>query len=521
MAAGIVGIVFVAVAFSALAVRSPLGHDESVYALRSRNMLEGWTYLSGDYWRDYRAPGLPLMLSGIGRVIGVHVTTARAFVVLLGLLIVVATAFLGRRLANWSVGAMAASLLVLSYGFVLTSTTLLADTPGAAFAILAVVMYLREVDNGRLRWSYLVVPMTTFVSTLSRFGAPFMIAAGLVAVVAIAAPRVVQARNWRLVAESAALAVATALVVVVIVLTDTFSLDGSSPASANSSLVAGNGFTFATGLSDLENVINPWSGHFFPMWSKAVGLLFMLGVMLSVASVIAQRSRWRVVAFGFVAGLISLFSIVATVGLVVPNYLSLTIPYWAILAASGWDWLIRDVVARGRRLGLPAARVVLVGAASMFVVLALDVGGDVRQAHHRYATSFGNIQTASILTRAELGDDCVLISRYTPQSGYYSECRISPFQEWDLSEASDSLGATLDAVVNRWDLGIPPDSPIAVMMIEDAIRQPDLTELVEAGDLLGERLFEAGEPGERNRHMILDVVEPCVADRSCPSFRDG
>ena len=100
VAAGIVGIVLSRCHIPALAVRSPLGHDESVYALRSRNLLEGWTYLSGDYWRDYRAPGLPLMFSGLGRVIGVHVTTARAFVVLLGVLIVLVTALLGRRLAN-------------------------------------------------------------------------------------------------------------------------------------------------------------------------------------------------------------------------------------------------------------------------------------------------------------------------------------------------------------------------------------------------------------------------------------
>ena len=93
--------------------------------------------------------------------------------------------------------------------------------PGAAFAIIAVLIYLREVDQGRLRWSYLVVPAATFASTLSRFGAPFMIAAGLVAVVVIAAPAVVRARNWRLVAESAALAVATALVVVAVICSPT------------------------------------------------------------------------------------------------------------------------------------------------------------------------------------------------------------------------------------------------------------------------------------------------------------
>ncbi|MGA9276948.1 ArnT family glycosyltransferase [Ilumatobacter sp.] len=518
VASVIAGVVFLAVTIPALAVRSPLGHDESVYALRSRDLLDGWTFLSGDYWRDYRAPGLPLMLSGIGRVIGVHVTTARAFAMLLGLLIVVATALLGRRLAHWSVGAMAAALLVLSFGFVFTSTTLLADTPGAAFAMIAVVFYLRDVDAGRLRWSYLVVPLATFASTLSRFGAPFMIAAGLVGMAVVAAPNVVSARNWRLVAESAVLAVGTALVVALIVLTDTFSLNGASPSSANRVLVGRNEFTFSTGLSDLIHVINPWSGHSAQMWSKAVGVLFLVGVVLAAVSVVVQRSGWRVVIFGFVAGTISVLSIVATVGLVVPNYLSLTVPFWAILAASGWDWLFRLAIAWGRDRGLPAARIAFAGAALVFVVLAVDVGRDVRAEHHKYEVAYSNLRSASLLTRQQLGDECVLISRFTPQAGYYSQCRISPFLDWDLPQAHDSLAVTIDAVVDRWDLGIPPDSPIAVMLVEQAIRQPDLSELTDQDDLFGERLDEAGEPGQRGRYMILDVVEPCVADRSCPSF---
>lgn len=514
----IAGVCFLVVTLPGLAVRSPLGHDESVYALRSRDLLDGWTFLSGDYWRDFRAPGLPLMLAGIGRVIGVHVTTARAFALLLGLLVVVVTALLGRRLASWSVGAMAAALLVLSFGFVFTSTTLLADTPGAAFAMVAVVFYLREVDVGRLRWSYLVVPLATFASTLSRFGAPFMIAAGLVGVAVIAAPTVVSARNWRLVAESAALAVATALVVAWILLTDTFSLDGDSPSNANRLLVGRNEFTFSTGLSDLTHVINPWSDHSAHMWSKAVGLLFLVGVVLAAVSAVVQRSRRRVVVFGFIAGLISVLSIVATVGLVVPNYLSLTIPYWAILAASGWDWLVRGAISWGRGRGLPAARIALAGAAFVFVVLAVDVGRDVRDEHHKYDVAYSDLRSASFLARQQLGDECVLISRYTPQAGYYSQCRISPFLDWDLPQAHDSLAATIDAVVDRWDLGIPPDSPIAVMLVEQAIRQPDLSELIGQDDLFGERLVEAGAPGQHHRYMILDVVDPCVADRSCPSL---
>jgi hypothetical protein len=256
------------------------------------------------------------------------------------------------------------------------------------------------------------------------------------------------------------------------------------------------------------------------MWSKGVFLLFLGGVAAALVSVVAERSRWRVVVFGLIAGLISVLSIVATVGLVVPNYLMLTVPYWAILAASGWDWIARAMVRWGRRRSVPAARIVIAVGTLVFVVLAVDVGRDVRQAHQNYEQTYGNLRSASLISRARLGDDCVLISRYTPQAGYYSQCRIAPFVAWDLPMARDSLGQSVDAVVSRWDLGVPPDSPIAVLLVEQAIRQPALTELAAQPDLFGERLFEAGRPGDRRRHMIVEVVDPCVADRSCPSF-DG
>ena len=132
--------------------------------------------------------------------------------------------------------------------------------------------------------------------------------------------------------------------------------------------------------------------------------------------------------------------------------------------------------------------------------------------------SYDNIHTASILTRDRIGRRLRVDLSLHPTIGLL--LRVSDFAVpgWDL--LARSRWSNVDAVVNRWDLGIPPNSPIAVMMIEGANRQPDLTELVAAGDLFGERLFEAGEPGERRRHMILDVVEPCVADRSCASLSD-
>ena len=69
------------------------------------------------------------------------------------------------------------------------------------------------------------------------------------------------------------------------VLTETFTLDGRSPASANSDLVGKNEFTLRTGVEDLWNVVNPWAVHAFPLWSKAMALVFVAGSSW-------QRSPW-------------------------------------------------------------------------------------------------------------------------------------------------------------------------------------------------------------------------------------
>ena len=512
----VVGFVFLAIVAPALAVGSPLGHDEAVYSLRGRDLLTGWTHLSGDYWRDYRAPGLPLMLGGLGRVIGVHVTTSRLLVVLLGLVIMASTAAIGSRLASRPVGLTAAALLPLVFGFSLTATIVLADTPGAAFAMVAIAVYLRDVDAGRLRLSLVAVPLLAFAATMSRFGAPFMLGAGLLAVAIVFAPDVIRRRDWTLAVQSVGLALAVAAVAAVVVLTDTFTLDGRSPATANSDLVGNNGFTLRTGLNDLLDVVNPWAVHSFPLWSKAVALIVGSGLVAAVVSVAFDRSRWRIVTFGLFAGVVSLFCVVATVGLVVPNYLVLTLPFWVLVAAAGWEWMARAVFTRLRHR-VVIVRIVAAIAVVGVIALVVDVGSDVRQVHQRYEQLYANIREASLVTHDQLGESCVLIARYTPQAGYYSRCRIAPFDAQELPDDAEWLAVSVERVIDRWDLGVPPDAPIAVMLVEQANRQPDFTTLTGRTDFFGERVFEAGTPEKYRTHVIVLTVDPCVSERSCAS----
>ena len=518
IALGIVGAVYLAICIAALAQRSALGHDESVYALRSRDLQGGWSNLSGNYWRDYRAPGLPLLLAAVGSVIGTHVTTARFVVVLLGLTIIVATATIGARLRSWTVGVIAAAFLVVTSAFVVTTTTLLADVPGAAFSLIAIAAYLADLHRGRLRWCLLVTPAAAFAATLSRFGAPLMLAAGLLAAALVWTPHVLQTRQWRLVAESLGLAVLTGATAAFVVLTPIFSLDGVSPTEANRTLVEQNGFTGSTGLSDLRSVVNPWSDAVVHLWSKPVALVFAVGVLASVAAAVVDRSRTRIVVFGLVAGTISALAVALSVGLVVPNYLVLTIPFWALASAAGWEWLASRLIALARpETGAQPA--VLAGATVLFVVLALATASDARSRHQGFENSGRNIRAAAVATGEALGESCVLVARFTPQAGYYSECLMAPFQEWEDIPAADSLARAVNTPIDRGRLGDPPYPPVAVMLVEGVNRQPDVGELLASPDLFTGEIFSAGEAGER-RHTVVQVIDPCVFDRTCASLTE-
>jgi hypothetical protein len=238
--------------------------------------------------------------------------------------------------------------------------------------------------------------------------------------------------------------------VVVVVLTDTFSLDGRSPATANSDLVSGNGFTFSTVIADLWNVINPWSGHVFPLWSSWVAVLFLVGVVAALISIAFDRSRARIVVFGVLAGLISTFAIVITVGLVVPNYLALTLPFWTLTAATGWDAILRALA----QIRVRAVRDSLLALAGVgLAILLVSNSARVKEGHEGYLDVYANIREASVYTGDQLGDDCQMIARYTPQAGFYSGCEIFPFTRVSPDDPANDLASSAAAITENGSYG--------------------------------------------------------------------
>lgn len=509
-------VAYAIVAANALALRSPLAHDEAVYALRSRDFLDGWATFSGSYWADYRAPGLPLVLSVVNRVIGAHVLTMRLTVVAMGAVIMVCTWLIARRLGS-DRPAVAPFLLSLSAGFVFAATTVLADVPGAAFGLPAVVVYLVEVERQRLRWSFLAVPLLTAFATISRFGAPFMIGAGMATVFLLAIPAILRRRNWLLVAQSACLAVGTALVVWLVLLTELLSdavgIGRLSPADANRALVGGKNLTARTGFEDLKTIVNPWSGHPLTLWSRSVAVVFLIGFLAAWVGVATRRTAWRPVVFGTIAGVLATAGVVVSVGLVVHNYLALSIPYWAIVSGSGLGWIGREV---GELIGDRRGLLALAGAAVVVAASALvvDAKDDAYFYHWRQQFSFDALRSVSIESGRQLGPDCLLVTSYAPQAGYYSECSVMPWIGWDQDIP---VGEVIARALGRADTaGVTPDDPgaIAALIVEGGKRQPADTELL-VSPALGPTIAELGDAGDGRTYVRTQLVDDCVVDGGC------
>ena len=306
------------------------------------------------------------------------------------------------------------------------------------------------------------------------------------------------------------------MVVWVILFTDLLSLNeaiGYSPADANRDLIEGKGLTPGSGFDDLKVVLNPWSTFAVPLWSKAVVVVFLVGLVAGVVSAVLPGGRPRAVVFGVVAGLISLVGVTASVGLVVANYLALSLPFWAIAAAAGYLWLgeqCAGVCAGRRALGMVGVVAVLSIAAGLVVKTTLDT----RHFHRRQEISFASLRDVSVDTGRQLGSDCLIVTAYTPQAGYYSGCRVVALQNVYTEEA---LPPVLAESVRFATVILEPQPRVdatAVLIVDQGKRQPADDVLLQ-GEGLGDRMSEIGTEGQRITHVWSSRILPCIWDGSC------
>lgn len=184
----------------------PLGTDEAVYALRARHFLQGVE--PGVYWRDLRAPGLPLLLTpvlGAGGGVG----EMRAAVLCTGAAGIVLTWALGRRWSSPIVGVLSAGALAVTPVYIVSSAQLTPDVPGAVAGVAAVLLYHESLVRQRwLAWPAVAVGV---LATVVRYGAPMSLTAGF-GLVALAHRGIVRRRLWHETLVALVLAAAIAVI---------------------------------------------------------------------------------------------------------------------------------------------------------------------------------------------------------------------------------------------------------------------------------------------------------------------
>lgn len=117
-----------------IAQGAPLGHDESVYALRAR-------YYAGDLpamaWADYRAEGLAVLAAPLVALGGTE-PEIRGLVLAFAVALVVLTWALARLLFRPGTGLVAAALVAATPAMLVFGWQVLLDVPAAAFGLAAV-----------------------------------------------------------------------------------------------------------------------------------------------------------------------------------------------------------------------------------------------------------------------------------------------------------------------------------------------------------------------------------------------
>ncbi len=438
---GLVLVAFLLVATLIVRFGAPLGWDESVYALRAQAFHEGVP--AGNYWQSYRAPGLP-WVAHLFWINGPTVPYLRMVVVGFGLLLVLSTWALARRLFGRRAGVIAAGGLALTPALLGATTQFWPDVPGAAVGFTALAVFVFATHGRRASWWVLTVPVLVISATFLRFGAILPMFVGFVGI-AIWRRRTIL-RSLLPVGIAGVLSFSGVAAVLFLPW-----LTGSdvSPFSARVSRIRSWFQGFADYLGESRDLIG-----------SAAIVIAVIGIV--VAILWARRGDIDAGAFFTSAGIgLVMFLVIATVLHGEVRYLSPVLPWLWVAAAPGLALAAEALPPLGR----PAVAVAL--------VLVLVAGG----------TDFGrernrdDNKALSVMRRAALqisedagGRDCLVMTNRVAQVSWYSGCSTRGFNTSDLV------------------LPEPGDDVVYMLLVEADRRQPegDLREayIAEAEDLL-------------------------------------
>jgi len=402
----------------------PLGHDESIYALRGHDLRSGYSYLSGDYWRDYRAPGLSFIDSWLFDIFGENDFVARLPSMFFGIILFGSTYLLAKELFGRRISQIATVLFVSTPPLVENSAILLADVPGSSVAIFCVfsVFYLQRVRTN-LFLVLLVIFVLGSIATVLRFGSfitygPGIFAASLYFFLA----NVHKAHLPILLLKQVVIQLVSLFSFSWIYFTHVTSINGKTPFEANSQFAEGAGVTPINGLIDLIELTYPFSDS--SQWvNPFFGLLILASFCFAIFSLFSRSAPQLETISVLVAGILSLSLLIVGVRYVQGNYLALSAPYWVIISAAALDVYYQNFFIKyePNLNHMFRLRVIPVGVGILLIFLPINylVLG--------YANSnlprFG-LRSAGDAIRYETSDDrCLVISTY-PESAWYSKCLL-------------------------------------------------------------------------------------------------
>lgn len=390
-------ILFAYLVVAAIVIRDggPLGHDESVYALRARDFHDG-TPAGPFYWEDYRAPGLP-WVSRFVWIVGSSAPYLRLVTVGFMVVLICVTWLLGRALFGAASGLVAAAGLAATPFLVEASVQVWPDVPGAAVGLGAVALLVFATAGGRTSWWVLGVPALVAGATYLRFGAPVQLLVGLGAV-----------GVWRLgvirrdVAPAAVAAVLSGAAVWAILAVPGLTGSAVAPIDAIGSRRRQWLEGFADYLASSGRILG-----------TVAGLLLAAGLVALVLRAVRRETSREVTVLVLGAG-IATFVVTAAVLHGELRYLSPTMPWLWIGAGAGLVSLAEAIPAhQGRWL-------VAVLAATL-VVSAVREGNDVNEFN---AEQFNAVVDASqAIEDLAGGRPCGVVTGFTPQVAWYSGCR--------------------------------------------------------------------------------------------------
>lgn len=461
VALGVLCLIVLIVGIVMVSQGAPLGHDESVYALRAR-------YYAGQAqemaWAAYRAEGLPLMAAPLV-ALGGSEPHMRMLVVVFTVLCVVLTWAVTRLLFNPRAGVIAAALVAVSPGLVKFSWMVLLDIPATAFGLAAALVLALAARGPRLEWFALWAVPLAIAGAATRYGAPLVIAAGMTGI-GLARWRPLL-RDWpRTLAVAGGSVAGMAAVLFVPWVTNS----SSSPYVAFAGRQVDKGINATASYTSFVTLLDETFGF-------VVGGAIVLGIGAALVRHLPMESMLAA-TFATVALVVGMnLSLAEMFG----QYLMPLIPFAAMLAGAG----LASIAVTPTLTAIVV--VALVGAGFLPAYRSAQESVDT-------TTDYFNVlrETGRSIDAATDDGECIVLTSYSPQVGWYSNCNARNFNRLDEGVDLQQWESELDG-----RFVVSAEAPWYVVFMERGKRQPE--ELV-AG--IRERYGPAnivGEPGAGSR----------------------